>query len=663
MKRGSAPPLFQLVTPAAARVGSANIQQNHRDIVTTAELVGGVDQCLGTGGLIKPISADQRGNFIIAQQIIEAVGTKQVTIAFGQGENGRADGGHLLRTEHLQQDVFLRRLPCFLGGQQALIHMQLHQRVITGQRGELAIAQTVQAGVANMGNDKRIGVQQYRHYRGAHAGTLRIALGALADLPLRFFNADQQLLLQIVQHRQRLVGERGMQAGAHGIHRDGTGDFASIGAAHAISQHGKPASRIGKHRVLVAAAYATDVTQRMHARIRHQYASAMLRTRAATPNSPCAAFRNHSGERLNPQRQHDRISAPSRTGPLLPVNPAPQPCQPALARPRQRTMELVFEAVQGPFAAGTASGAALARIDRSGGIIGRSPECQLVLDDADRTVSRQHAGIRLRGGEFVLEVLSQVNPVQINGETHAFGSSVALHDGDELIIGPFTLRLSVSQPVAAVEPVSAAMAEAASPSGPFDAQRALQALSQGLGFPLRASSDQDAQAKLNLYGEMLAEALEGLRRLMLQRAESKSELVPANRTIVVASDRNPIKHGATRQEMLSLLFSSEAIAAGIVDPVGAVRDAMTDVRQHEDAMLTGLHGAVDGALSRLAPETMDKEVTGGFLPALRKAALWDHYCKRHAELSADMKKAGSTGIWDDFKRAYNDEVTRLKAKK
>ncbi len=324
-------------------------------------------------------------------------------------------------------------------------------------------------------------------------------------------------------------------------------------------------------------------------------------------------------------------------------------------------MELVFEAVQGPFAAGTASGAALARFDRSGGIIGRSPECQLVLDDSDRTVSRQHAGIRLRGSEFMLEVLSQVNPVQINGETHAFGNSVALHDGDELVIGPFTLRLKVQQ--AAVEPVRAAVAEAAMPSGPFDAQRALQALSQGLGFPLRASSDQDAQAKLNLYGEMLAEALEGLRRLMLQRAESKSELVPANRTIVVASDRNPIKHGATRQEMLSLLFSSEAIAAGIVDPVAAVRDAMTDVRQHEDAMLTGLHGAVDGALSRLAPETMEREVSGGFLPALRKAALWDHYCKRHAELSADMKKAGSTGIWDDFKRAYNEEVARQKAKK
>ncbi len=327
-------------------------------------------------------------------------------------------------------------------------------------------------------------------------------------------------------------------------------------------------------------------------------------------------------------------------------------------------MELVFVAVQGPFAAGTASGDALACFDRSGGIIGRSPECQLVLDDADRTVSRQHAGIRLRGGEFMLEVLSQVNPVQINGQIHAFGSSVALHDGDELAIGPFTLRLKVQQPAAAAEPASAAaVAEMAIPSGPFDAQRALQALSQGLGFPLRASSDQDAQAKLNLYGEMLAEALEGLRRLMLQRAESKSELVPANRTIVVASDRNPIKHGATRQEMLSLLFSSEAIAAGIVDPVAAVRDAMTDVRQHEDAMLTGLHGAVDGALSRLAPETMEKEVSGGFLPALRKAALWDHYCKRHAELSADMKKAGSTGIWDDFKQAYNDEAARQKARK
>lgn len=323
-------------------------------------------------------------------------------------------------------------------------------------------------------------------------------------------------------------------------------------------------------------------------------------------------------------------------------------------------MELIFEAVQGPFA-GVSAGATLARFDSSGGIIGRSPECQLVLEDSDRTVSRQHAGVRRRGERFVLDVLSQVNPVLINGTPHQQGASIELSDGDTLAIGPFTLRLKVQKAVAAnVEPAQPGGTET---SADFDSQRALQILSQGLGFPLRAQNAADAETKLRLYGEMLAEALEGLRRLMLQRAESKSELVPANRTIMVATDKNPIKHGATRQEMLTLLFSSEAIAAGIVEPVAAVRDAMADVHQHEEAMLAGLHGAVDGALKRLSPETMDKEVSGGFLPALRKAALWDHYAARHAELSASMMKAGSTGIWDDFKQAYNDEAARLKARK
>ncbi len=208
-------------------------------------------------------------------------------------------------------------------------------------------------------------------------------------------------------------------------------------------------------------------------------------------------------------------------------------------------MELIFEAVQGPFT-GASAGATVARFDSSGGIIGRSPECQLVLDDADRTVSRQHAGIRRRGDRFVLEVLSQINPVLVNEQPHRQGESVELNDGDTLAVGPFTLRLKIQQAAAAKpEAVPAAMPEAAASA---DSQRALQILSQGLGFPLRANSAADAETKLRLYGEMLAEALEGLRRLMLQRAESKSELVPANRTIVVATDKNPIKHGATRQE-------------------------------------------------------------------------------------------------------------------
>ena len=381
------------------------------------------------------------------------------------------------------------------------------------------------------------------------------------------------------------------------------------------------------------------------------------------------AVSNHSGERLNPQRRSDRIAGLGhnaaqhvrrfRSGPtdnhdgitLMTVSYG-----------GQQAMELVFEAVQGPFAHGLQPGAAVARFDSSGGIIGRSPECQLVLDDPERTVSRQHAGVRRRGDQFVLDVLSQVNPVLVNGQPHNQGSSVALNDGDELAIGPFTLKLKVRQPVVA-KPEPARDTAPVTADGALDSQRALQLLSQGLGFPLRASNSADAEEKLRLYGEMLAEALEGLRRLMLQRAESKSELVPANRTIMVAADKNPIKHGATRQEMLTLLFSSEAIAAGIVDPVAAVRDAMTDVRHHEEALLAGLHGAVNGALKRLSPDTMDKEVSGGFLPALRKAALWDHYCARHAELSASMMKAGSTGIWDDFKLAYNDEAARQKARK
>jgi len=325
-------------------------------------------------------------------------------------------------------------------------------------------------------------------------------------------------------------------------------------------------------------------------------------------------------------------------------------------------MELVFEAVQGPFAAGAVAGSVLARFDNSGGIIGRSPECQLVLDDPNRTVSRQHAGIRRRGEQFVLDVLSQVNPVMVNGEVCAQGGNVVLKDGDTLAIGPFTVKLKLIQPASEK---STAKAESASADGAasIDSQRALHALSQGLGFPLRASNATDAEDQLRRYGEMLAEALEGLRRLMMQRAESKSELVPANRTIMVATDKNPIKHAGTRQEMMSLMFSSEAIAAGIVDPVGAVHDAMSDIRQHETAMLTGLHGAVDGALKRLSPEVLAKEKPGGFVPALRKAALWQLFTERHAELSADMMKSGSTGIWDDFKQAYNDEVARQKARK
>ena len=67
-------------------------------------------------------------------------------------------------------------------------------------------------------------------------------------------------------------------------------------------------------------------------------------------------------------------------------------------------------------------------------LIGRSPECDVFLDDV--TVSRDHALLVRRGGDLYLDDLGSLNGSYVNRrriESHR------LEDGDELQVGKFKL--------------------------------------------------------------------------------------------------------------------------------------------------------------------------------------------------------------------------------
>jgi FHA domain-containing protein len=106
----------------------------------------------------------------------------------------------------------------------------------------------------------------------------------------------------------------------------------------------------------------------------------------------------------------------------------------------------------------------------NGGTIGRADTNTLVLDDPDRTVSRVHAQVLCRDGQyFVIDRGS--NPMQCNGVSLGSGKEAALTDGARLVVGSFELTVRVT---AAAAPPSlaipntvlggAAMAAPAAPS-------------------------------------------------------------------------------------------------------------------------------------------------------------------------------------------------------
>jgi FHA domain-containing protein len=102
----------------------------------------------------------------------------------------------------------------------------------------------------------------------------------------------------------------------------------------------------------------------------------------------------------------------------------------------------------------------------NGGTIGRADTNTLVLDDPDRTVSRVHAQVLCRDGQyFVIDRGS--NPMQCNGVSLGAGKEAPLTDGARLVIGSFELavRATAAAPPALAIPntVMSAPAAAAAP--------------------------------------------------------------------------------------------------------------------------------------------------------------------------------------------------------
>lgn len=76
-----------------------------------------------------------------------------------------------------------------------------------------------------------------------------------------------------------------------------------------------------------------------------------------------------------------------------------------------------------------------------GGFIGRSPDNDLCLPDANKLISRRHARIEYRSGRFFW-IDSGSNPSQLNGQALITEQPTALAAGDRLLLGDYLLEVS-----------------------------------------------------------------------------------------------------------------------------------------------------------------------------------------------------------------------------
>jgi Protein of unknown function (DUF3662)/FHA domain len=159
---------------------------------------------------------------------------------------------------------------------------------------------------------------------------------------------------------------------------------------------------------------------------------------------------------------HASVSAPASAQPAAALPPAPAPTREPAANPGRaqqagepqdkRGQTMIYsgaERVRGPVEAAGArrvSRALLTIADRRvlvpprGGVIGRSRDCDIVLEDAG--ISRRHAELRPYGEGWVVSDLGSTNGLRVNGR--AVQGPQALTSGDRLELGSTEILFELS---------------------------------------------------------------------------------------------------------------------------------------------------------------------------------------------------------------------------
>jgi FHA domain-containing protein/type VI secretion system protein len=99
-------------------------------------------------------------------------------------------------------------------------------------------------------------------------------------------------------------------------------------------------------------------------------------------------------------------------------------------------------------------GVAVARFADGGGSLGRSPDNTLMLEDPAKYISRVHAKVTCRDGDYFLEDLGS-NPSVVNNRPLGKGREIMLGEGDNILVGDYLIGVGFEAARATLPPAPA----------------------------------------------------------------------------------------------------------------------------------------------------------------------------------------------------------------
>jgi type VI secretion system FHA domain protein len=165
------------------------------------------------------------------------------------------------------------------------------------------------------------------------------------------------------------------------------------------------------------------------------------------------------------------------------------------------------------------------------------------------------------------------------------------------------------------------------------------------------------------FGQILRVVVSGLMDVLRAREKIKDEF-RMRVTTFKQQDNNPLKFSANVEDALhNLLVKRNAAYLG---PVEAFDDAFNDLRNHQMAMLAGMRVAYEAMLAEFDPERLQQEFdrqvkAGSFLSGPAKLKYWELYRNRFHDMVKDADTSFRRLFGDDFAKAYEEQLAKLKA--
>ncbi|NWD99754.1 type VI secretion system-associated FHA domain protein TagH [Pseudomonas sp. IPO3749] len=190
----------------------------------------------------------------------------------------------------------------------------------------------------------------------------------------------------------------------------------------------------------------------------------------------------------------------------------------------------------------------------------------------------------------------------------------------------------------------------------------LHALLQGLGLPdLHTTRTPTELAQL--VGEMLRATTTGTMDVLMARALTKRES-HIDMTMIGAYSNNPLKFFPDADSALTQMLGGDSPA--YMRPVKAMNASFEDLKAHELAVIAGMRAALGAVVQRFDPARVEqRRTTHGaldkWMPARRKARLWDRLVERYEDLARDADEDLQRLFGELFSKAYEEQVARMRS--